>query len=179
MAFVFCLVFFLPRWPFTQTSQDKDAHPKSGIKAIGNRNSKTNQPTIFCLFLKEYNLWQNMYNYCCRRVPSNTLDLWSGTLFLSLSSVMHLFSLSSFKSKLKTHLLFSFFSFYQPITSNACIRSVCVCVRGGWVCTNVWVCVIKSAYSLWAPMNQGAINNLVLLFCTCTCTCTTSTIANT
>ena len=58
--------------------------------------------------------------------------------------------LRSFMSKLKTHLLSSahwsvvFFSFYQPITSNACICSVhvcvCVCVRA-CVCVCVCLCV--------------------------------------
>ena len=51
-------------------------------------------------------------------------------------SVRHSSSLSSFKQKLKTHLcssaylsavLFFSFSFYQPITRNTCICSVCVC----------------------------------------------------
>ena len=87
--------FFLPRWPFTQTSQDKDAHSKSGIKTISNRNSKTNKQT----FLKNINYWiqfmANMYNYCCRRDPFNTSDLWSGTLFLSLSCIcLHFLLLS-------------------------------------------------------------------------------------
>ena len=60
-------------------------------------------------------------------------------------SVKHSSSLSSFQIKLKTHLFsfllhtdmsFSFFSFYQPITSNSYICSVCVCV-----CMCVCVCV--------------------------------------
>ena len=64
-------------------------------------------------------------------------------------SVRHSSSLSSFKSKLKTHHFSSaswsviFFSLYQPITSNACIGSVCVCVS---VREGVCVCVMKWAY---------------------------------
>ena len=81
------------------------------------------------------------------RDPFNASDLWSGTLFLSVGYSL---SLSSFKSKLKTHLFFKytdllfvvsvvfflpffsffFLSFYQHVTSNNCnarIFVVCVC----------------------------------------------------
>ena len=70
-------------------------------------------------------------------------DLWSGTLFLSLSGILFH---SSFKSKMKTHL-FSFAYWFvvffllilpthhQP---SACICSLCVCVC---VCVRVCVCV--------------------------------------
>ena len=76
------------------------------------------------------------------RDPFNTSDPWSGTLLLSLSGILpHSLLLSqNWKntfSLLHTDLLFSFFSFYQPITSNACICSVCVCV---FVCVYVCVC---------------------------------------
>ena len=64
--------------------------------------------------------------------------IWN-SLPLSVSSVRHSSSLSSFKSKLKTHLFSSaywsvvFFPLYQPMTGNTCICSVCVCV-----CVCVW-----------------------------------------
>ena len=71
------------------------------------------------------------------------VSLWSGTLFLSLSGIqLHSLLLSQnwkpTSSLLHTDLSFSFFSFYQPIISNACICSVCVCVC---VCTCICVCM--------------------------------------
>ena len=88
------------------------------------------------------------------------------------------------KNKLLTALLFSF---YQPITSNACICSVCVCVcvcacvrvcmhacvhvfvcvhacvhTCMCVCVCVWwnACIHRPLYALQSLMRWGAINNL-------------------
>ena len=76
----------------------------------------------------------------------NTLDLWSGTLLLSLSGIgpYSLLLSQNWKhtsSLLYTDLLFSLISFNQPITSNACVWGerermcvfMCVCV-----CVHVW-----------------------------------------
>ena len=60
-------------------------------------------------------------------------DLWFGTLFLFLCGIrLHSLLLSQnwkpTSALLHTELSFSFFSFYQPITSNACIYIFVVCV---------------------------------------------------
>ena len=78
------------------------------------------------------------------RDPYNTLDLCSGTPFLSLSGI-HLHSLHL--SQNWKHISFPLhtdLSFYQSITSNACICSVCVCLGvcvRACMCLGVCVCV--------------------------------------
>ena len=72
------------------------------------------------------------------RDPYNTLDLCSGTPFLSLSGI-HLHSLHL--SQNWKHISFPLhtdLSFYQSITSNACICSVCVCLG---VCVRACMCL--------------------------------------
>ena len=79
------------------------------------------------------------------RDPYNTLDLCSGTPFLSLSGIrLHSLLLSQnwkhISSPLHTDL-----SFYQSITSNACICSVCVCLAV-CVCVSGCVCACDEMY---------------------------------
>ena len=62
-----------------------------------------------------------------RRDPFNTLDLCSGTPFLSLSGIrLHSLLLSQNRKPICS-VIYTDLSFYQSITSNACICSVCVC----------------------------------------------------
>ena len=88
------------------------------------------------------------------------VSLWSGTLFLSLSGIqLHSLLLSQnwkpTSSLLHTDLSFSFFSFYQPIISNACICSVCVCVCV-CACVRAYVCACMC---------------VCMRVCTCMCVC--------
>ena len=70
------------------------------------------------------------------RNPFNTSDLQSGILFLSLSGILLHSLLLSQKYIYIMSLLFCilllhtdiFFSLNKPITSNACICKVCVCM---------------------------------------------------
>ena len=75
---------------------------------------------------------------------------WTCDLELPSSLLCILSSLSFFKSELETHLVssadwsvvFFFLYFYQTITSNTFICSVCVCVRArACVCVCVCACV--------------------------------------
>ena len=90
---------------------------------------------------------------------------WTCALELPLS-IKHSSSLSSFKSKLQTHL---FSSAYCHFTNPSPVMHVfgvwvwvwvCVCV-----CVCVWwnECILVSLYALWALTKWGAINNLLLL----------------
>ena len=84
----------------------------------------------------------------CGTNPFTTSDLWSAPLFLYPSGI-HLHSLLFLSwnwkptfSLLHTDLLFSFFSFYQPVISNVCV-SVCVCV------VSVSLCLCKCSGLFW------------------------------
>ena len=92
-------------------------------------------------------------------------------------SVRHSSSLSSFKQKLKTHLcssaylsavLFFSFSFYQLLTSNACV-CVCVCVYVR-ACVRMCVCVCASVRAYVRACARVCVCVCVYV-CVCVCVC--------
>ena len=99
------------------------------------------------------------------RDPFTRSDLSSGTL--PFFSVRHTTSLSSFKSKLKTHLFSSaywFVIFFLLFPSNPGLVCSCFCGQCVYVCVcfemNVLICFV----SAWALLRWGAINYLLLLY---------------
>ena len=81
---------------------------------------------ISCSYMEQHSKWERGP---WERDSFTTLDLWSGTLFLSLSgSRLHSLLLSKnwklTSSLLHTDQSFSFFSICQCTTSNACMCSV-------------------------------------------------------
>ena len=84
---------------------------------------------------------------CRRTLGERSFQYIGPVIWNSLSfSVRHAMSLSSFKSKLKTHLFSSaywFLAFFLPFPSNPwllCLRFLrCGCVWCLWVCVRVWV----------------------------------------
>ena len=108
------------------------------LKEITKRKRKKEEEDLLIVFIKDCMI---------RRLP----HFWPG---IGYSSDIHL--QSSWKSELKptssllhTDLSFSFFSSYQPVTSDAlfvvCV-CVCVCVCGGHGVGKGAVCVIKWDY---------------------------------
>ena len=89
------------------------------------------------------------------RDPFNTLDLCSGTHYLSLSGIRLHSLLLSQNWKLISSPLQTDLSFYQSITRNACICSECVCV-----CVCACVCV-----------SGCACRCASVCVCVCVCVC--------
>ena len=110
--------------------------------SIGDRNVESNDsPEIFCVPRRAEGPWG--------RDPLNTSDLWSGTLFPSLSGIHHYSLLLSqnwnpISSLLHTDLSFSSRCTNQSLVMHRCICSVC----GMWerVCVCLRVCVMKWTY---------------------------------
>ena len=128
------------------TNGSEVTHTYTSNKAIHHNYNKFNSPSCFTftLLLTQAQILKSSMSLGRAEGPGRGGGILSlhQTSYLELSSsVRRLSSLSSPKSKLKTHLISAaywsviFFSLYQPITSNACICSVRACV-----CVNVCVC---------------------------------------
>ena len=97
----------------------------------------------------------------------NTCDLSSGTLsHIHLHSVSHLWS-QNWKPTYSLHhtdLSFSFFSFYQLITNNACLCSACGYVE---ICVSIGLCKCCRLVQDRAPYIISFVCVYIYIYCGC------------
>ena len=94
----------------------------------------------FQLRVRRWLLWGYMLHCCRRTLGERSFQYIGPVIWNSLSfSVRHATSLSSFKSKLKTHLFCLLISRFLSSVSIKPMTTMLVFLRCGCVCVRVWV----------------------------------------